>query len=307
VVESTLGPLDLTLPRGELGGRDRLRVGDLGAVRVVELATGEASQATRRRRHITSSDPPLLKVDVQTRGRGVIDQSGRNGRYQPGDLTLVDLSRPCTWANDPAAGLVAISFPRELLPVPDDDVRRLAGVRLPGDHGSGALVSALARRLPHHLDELDAAEGARLGTTMLDLLSVALLSRLGRGREAPPRARRRTLLARIHAHIERHLDDPDLSPGRIAAAHFISVRYLHLLFEGERTTVAERIRQRRLDRCRRDLLDPAQLDVPVSAIGARWGLGSAAHFSRLFRAAYGVPPARYRESARDVWTARSAR
>jgi AraC-like DNA-binding protein len=58
--------------------------------------------------------------------------------------------------------------------------------------------------------------------------------------------------------------------------------------------VAGLIRQRRLERCRRDLLDPSLEDVPVSAIAARRGLTSAAHFSRVFRAAYGASPVEYR-------------
>lgn len=56
------------------------------------------------------------------------------------------------------------------------------------------------------------------------------------------------------------------------------------------------IRQRRLERCRRDLLDPALADLPVSAVAARWGLMNAAHFSRAFRAAYGLPPTEYRRA-----------
>lgn len=103
----------------------------------------------------------------------------------------------------------------------------------------------------------------------------------------------------MHAFIEERLGDPSLSPAAIAAAHFISLRYLHRLFEGEQTTVADWIRRRRLERCRRDLLDPALRDRPVSAVAARWGLPSAAHFSRLFRAAHGVPPAEYRRMALD--------
>ena len=54
------------------------------------------------------------------------------------------------------------------------------------------------------------------------------------------------------------------------------------------------IRQWRLERCRRDLLDPAQVDRPVAGIAARWGFSSAAHFSRVFREAYGLPPAAFR-------------
>jgi hypothetical protein len=62
-------------------------------------------------------------------------------------------------------------------------------------------------------------------------------------------------------------------------------------------TVAAWIRSRRLDRCRRDLADPGLWARPVSAIGARWGFPDGAHFSRVFRAAYGIPPREYRRRA----------
>jgi AraC-like DNA-binding protein len=92
----------------------------------------------------------------------------------------------------------------------------------------------------------------------------------------------------------RHVGDPGLMPRMVAAAHYVSVRYLHKLFETEQTTVAQLIRHRRLERCRRDLLDPAFRAVPVSAIAARWGLLNAAHLSRAFRTAYGAAPIEYR-------------
>jgi AraC-like DNA-binding protein len=296
VVAESVTPLDLTIPPGALDARDRLLAGELGPVRVTELSTGASSRAVRRRRHLRSSDPELFKIDVQTHGRGVIDHAGRQERYARGDFTLVDLSRPCAWANEPQAGLVAVTFPRQLLPLGHDDLSRLSGVRVTGDRGTGALVSSLARQLPARLDDLDAAEAARMGTTLLDLLSVALMARLGRSGDVPLSSRRRALMASVHAYVERHLPDSALSPARVAEAHYISVRYLHRLFEAEETTVAELIRLRRLDRARRDLLDPALRDVPVAAVGARWGLPTAAHFSRLFRTAYGVTPGELRRA-----------
>jgi AraC-like DNA-binding protein len=85
---------------------------------------------------------------------------------------------------------------------------------------------------------------------------VALAARLDRTREVPAETRRRALLERIRAFIERSLGDPHLSPASIAAAHFISLRTLHKLFETQQTTVADWIRRRRLERCAQDLLDP---------------------------------------------------
>jgi AraC-like DNA-binding protein len=74
------------------------------------------------------------------------------------------------------------------------------------------------------------------------------------------------------------------------------VRYLYRLFEAQGTTVAAWIRHRRLERCRADLADPALGGAPVSAVAVRWGLPDPAHFSRLFKRAYGLPPAEYRRA-----------
>ncbi|WBB82533.1 helix-turn-helix domain-containing protein [Micromonospora sp. WMMD882] len=83
----------------------------------------------------------------------------------------------------------------------------------------------------------------------------------------------------------------------MAAAHAVSPRYLHGLFEQQGLTVAGWIRRSRLERCRHDLADPRQRRRTVQAIAARWGFTSDAHFSRLFRAAYGVTPGEYRRQA----------
>jgi AraC-like DNA-binding protein len=102
------------------------------------------------------------------------------------------------------------------------------------------------------------------------------------------------MMLRIQSFIERNLADPLLSPGMIAAAHHISVRGLHKMYEAEEQTIAASIRRQRLEGSRQDLLDPGLRDRPVSAVGARWGFQDPAAFSRAFRAAYGVPPAEYR-------------
>ncbi|MFG1703709.1 helix-turn-helix domain-containing protein [Nonomuraea sp. M3C6] len=52
-----------------------------------------------------------------------------------------------------------------------------------------------------------------------------------------------------------------------------------------------------MERCRRDLFDPALSERPVRATGARWGFPDAAQFNRTFRTAYGLPPAEFRRSS----------
>jgi AraC-like DNA-binding protein len=128
---------------------------------------------------------------------------------------------------------------------------------------------------------------------VVDLLSTVLAdevySRAGQTVDSNVR-----LLRRVQHFIEAQLANPGLDPAMIAAAHFVSVRSLHKIFAASGLTVAGWVRERRLEHCRRDLSDPLHADVPVGAIGARWGLPDAAHFSRAFRTAYGVSPAQYR-------------
>jgi AraC-like DNA-binding protein len=140
------------------------------------------------------------------------------------------------------------------------------------------------------------ASAARLSTVVMDLLTTTVAEQASQVSALEPETRERVLLRRVHAFVEQHLGDAGLSPATVAAAHHVSPRYLHRLFESQDTTVAAWIRHRRLERCRRDLADPARFDEPVSAIAARWGLPDPAHFSRLFRRVYGTPPAEYRRA-----------
>ncbi len=207
-------------------------------------------------------------------------------------MSLVDLARPLRCVH-PARRSIVLTFPRPMLPFRGSELEPLVGARIPGDTGAAALTSTLVRQLPRHLDE-DAAVGARLGTAVVDLLAVALAARIERSASLPADARARALLVRIHAFIEGRLSDPELTPAAVAAAHHISRRYLHRLFEHQQHSVAGVIRQRRLDRCRADLTNPATAGRPVAAIAARWGFGNAAHFNRIFRDTYGLPPGEYR-------------
>lgn len=110
---------------------------------------------------------------------------------------------------------------------------------------------------------------------------------------------RLAMLQKAKDYIEVHLGDLDLTPDRIAAAQNLSTRTLHRLFESDGFTISGWIRMRRLEHCRVELEGAGSEDVPVSSIGARWGLWDAAHFSRLFKSSYGLSPRAYRATHHD--------
>ncbi|MGP3913718.1 AraC-like ligand-binding domain-containing protein [Nonomuraea sp. 10N515B] len=293
IVCDTLGPLDLRIdPDAPLRGE--IEMGRLGAVGVGRIRTSTPHSVHRTAGLIHRDNPDLYRVVLALSGSPRLAQDERYTQLSRGEFAIYDFTRPYELAYDSAVQLAVFSVPHDLLALPAGSVAALTALPVSADSGAGALAVPLLRRVATDLDTYAPASAARLSTVVTDLLSTAVAERLELTRALPADARQRTLLLRVHAFIEQRLGEIDLDPGAIAAAHHISVRYLHRLFESENTTVAAWIRQRRLERCRAELARGG--DEPVSAIAARYGLPDSAHFSRLFRRAYGMPPAEYRRA-----------
>jgi AraC-like DNA-binding protein len=64
-----------------------------------------------------------------------------------------------------------------------------------------------------------------------------------------PPTRQEALVRQVRTFVLDHLHEPGLSPAVIAAAHRISVRYLHHLFHESGESVGAFIRSRRLRNC----------------------------------------------------------
>ncbi|GAB1824338.1 AraC-like ligand-binding domain-containing protein [Herbidospora sp. RD11066] len=295
VVSTAFVPLEAVFPDKRFEGK--LRATTLGSLDVIDVDT-TAHAARRTPRLVTAAPSDNLKLGLFVKGGGRLEQAGRQVMIGTGDMAIYDTDRPYRLDFDEPTRLVVLMFPRTMLGLPSDRVDRLSCTSIPGDTGIGALVAPFLLRLAAQLDEVEVRDGARLAANVVDLIATMLADRLETA-PADPDAARRAMLLRITAYMESHLGDPELAPARVAAAHHISTRYLHKLFSAEGTTVAAWIRERRLERCVRDLRDPLQSCRPVSAIGAQWGFPDASHFSRLFKAAYGLSPRDFRNATTE--------
>jgi len=102
------------------------------------------------------------------------------------------------------------------------------------------------------------------------------------------------MLHYAQTYIDHHLSDADLSLGEVAAALKVSPRYLSGLFGDAETPYRTLLRERRLERCAADLSDPRLAFRSVTDIALSWGFVDPAHFSRTFKARYGLSPSDYR-------------
>ena len=134
-IADTIAPFGVRVD-ANAGLRARILTGDVGAVHVTKVS-GPPCVATRTAKLIRAADPELCKIDVQVRGRAVLAQDDREAALSPGDFSLLDLSRPCGLADrGDEHGIVAVAFPRALLPLPAKELSRLTAVRIPGDRGT---------------------------------------------------------------------------------------------------------------------------------------------------------------------------
>jgi AraC-like DNA-binding protein len=270
----------------------RLDAHQLGSVRIARVS-GDPNVCIRTRRDIASGDPELLRVLLLRHGSTRVEQDGRWCVLGDGDMTIYDSSRPFAVHARRPFDLLVCGLPLAALRWDADRMLALAAERLPAHAAVPRMFAAFVGDLAL------AARGGELADAELELAetvvsfcrALAHHDRDRLGALARPSARR------IKAYIDANLGDPALGPATIAAAHHVSVRYVHRLFEPEGVTVSAWIRARRLDGCRGDLLDPALAEQPVSLIARRWGWTDAARFSRRFREAYGCTPSEVRAAA----------
>ncbi|MFB7475253.1 helix-turn-helix domain-containing protein [Kitasatospora sp. NPDC056184] len=272
-------------------------VGDrLGCLQISRVQAGP--QAATRHRHLADGDSPTLVLSLQERGTALKEQDGRQTLIRPGGFSVTDTSRVFRTRMEEDFAFTSFHFARADLDVPEKDLRTLTATAFSGAAGSAALLTDYLSRMAHQAAELDEAVGRRAAATALDLLALFVDDRAGRARPQGPRTA--ASYERVKAYILRNLRDPDLSPSTIAAANFMSVRFLHKLFQQEGTTVGGWIRTQRLERCHRDLLRPMAAQLGVAGIARRWGFANSSHFSRAFRAAYGMTPSDWQAGAHHM-------
>ena len=214
----------------------------------------------------------------------------------PGDFALFDSTRPytVTFTGPGAFEHVIYRVPRASLDA-RSDLGTATALRVRAASGAGRLASPYLRTLAHPGPSWP--PGSSFVDAGLDLAVAALRTVAG-----SPDPRHRAVASGLRDYALARLGDPGLSPEAVARAGYVSVRQLHRVFAREGLTFGRWVREQRLRRCAEDLADPRLRHLAIAEIAARWGFRSAAHFTRAFRARYGLTPADHRRACRPPLT-----
>ena len=234
-------------------------------------------------------DSDALVINFVTAGRLYSEQDGRAVVLGPGDGAISDAARPYHLRFDDPLGCVSVKVDKSALSHRVTGFEHITAQSLAAGSSLNPLVFGYMTNLP----ALSPSAAIRATDIFGELLS-ASLDEMRQRAPVPLSEYRSVALLRVKAFVERHLCDPDLDSAAVAQGLKLSVRYINKLFEAEKTSLARHIWLRRLERCAERLRDPAFARVGVSVIALEHGFNDLSHFSRAFRARYGVAPRQFR-------------
>jgi AraC-like DNA-binding protein len=144
------------------------------------------------------------------------------------------------------------------------------------------------RSLVARADSMTVAEAPLVAQATTDMIAACFQS-TAQTTERARDAIDQTMRQRIQRHIAAHLDSPALHVEALCAEFRISRSQLYRLFESL-GGVAHHIQMQRLTRACAELCNPAHDHRRIYEIAFALGFSSEAHFSRVFRATFGLSP-----------------
>ncbi len=271
-------PWDLQFDPAVPPSHDRV---DLGEPWFVGCTVGWMS-GRRRARELRDSPGEYVALLMVDQGIEVFTQRGQSATVRAGTAVLWDGVRPADCFSAKKLVKRTMFIPRDELAsaVPDLDSVLM---RVIPDSANLRLLTAWLDVTMREI-ALDRDAACTAGRMAIDLLHSAIARSRGDASDS-----REIILMRVKDFLERHLGDSELTLDTVARANNISLRYLHMLFEGSGETAREYLRMRRLDRAQHLLLGPGS-ELTVAAVASRTGFDSPSSFSRTYRSQFGVTP-----------------
>lgn len=227
-------------------------------------------------------------VICQLSGNAVFSQGDRQVTLSSGGLTVIDPMMSCRFSLWDKNVQLCVHIPRKLMD--DGSTNWAKNCAKPVADLAASIIVTMARNSFHH--------PALLSPTQADAIGKSLLAMLGSCFDVPEvseaASAESSSLRQVKAFLLANLHSEKLVPSEIARANGMSERHLHRLFSESGASVCRWIREARLGRCAAQLTAAGQEDISITRIAFEAGFNDAAHFSRVFRQEFGMPPSEYR-------------
>jgi AraC-like DNA-binding protein len=273
--------------------RHLMQLAEFGSAAHLLRNTGTGVHIVRGPAQVRRGAPEQTAIGVQLRGHALLRTLGRESVTNAGHLHLVDVTSPYSYRQFGDCDHKVLLADNQQLGLPVDAIR----IALPKLQASPIydLVRAHLARLGEARD-LSPVTQEMVGHASLELIR-ALISSTTDGPQQRE-ALNATLQLRILMYVDANLHDHRLTPGSIAATHNISTRHLYVLWAraDHGLSLSQWIISRRLKKAEVRLSKEDPATATVAHIAHDCGFTDVSHFSRRFRASYGMTPREWRAS-----------
>lgn len=257
---------------------------NIGEIFLRRISSG-AVRAHRGSAEIKHDHGAYFCLSFITAGYEVLNDGVKQITLESGDIVTWHSTRAFTFASAKPVKKLSIYVPESSMEKILVRPASYAGLCLKQNSGITTLLTSYLAGLCGDFSFENERTETDVEDVTLNLIGAAIAAPRSEA-SAPPR---KALWERVTTFIDRNLEDPELKPPYIANALGMSLRNLHLLFAEQGHTVAGWIRSRRLECCRAELAR-TRGNRTVMEVAFRWGFNDSAHFSRTFKACYGLSP-----------------
>ncbi|MCI2809900.1 helix-turn-helix domain-containing protein [Eoetvoesiella caeni] len=250
------------------------------------IRSGNELGLWREPAHIRKDGREEFFLWVGREGKTMLEQHGRVATLLPGQIMLMDQTKPfkLVFGEISATTLIIVDRPQLTSRVPW--IEAAAARAIPADMPWSRLFVSLVDSVVSATQTPNRISTARMEIMALDMWAEILdLALAGDSTKARPY---RQKLQQAQSFLRANLDDPDLDNDVIARAVNLSSRTLLRLFAEEGTTPMRWLMQERL-RASHQALEHHRFER-VTDVAFAFGFRNLSHFSRSFKAVHGVSP-----------------
>ncbi|CAM2176476.1 AraC family transcriptional regulator, positive regulator of tynA and feaB [Paraburkholderia sacchari] len=257
--------------------------------------TAGGQQVARTPQLMAKADEEYLLLNIQRNGISGLEQDGRLATLKPGDMALYTSTRRYDLSFNEDFSQTVLIFPADALRLKIPGIDALTATVLNNQNPAAQLFAQVANNyLQTDFDALPPAAAVHAGEALTQLLA-ATVAAFTPVAETQLSNLALFHLARIRQYVADHLRDPELSVNTVSQALRISPAHIHRLFEGESQTFSAWLWSCRLLACKADLENCVKAHFTISEIAFQNGFNNSSHFSRTFRAKFGMTPREFRE------------
>lgn len=285
-VSDTFFPLDIDL-EDEDRFSGKLDSWQLGVVGLSQMRC-DGVLYRRHKRHFLSETDSSVLITIPKIGDVGFSQAKRQTTCSPGSFLVERGDSPYEFWHSKTNELFVLKIPSDSLRARVGSTDRLGALSFDATQGVAGYFLDVVKSTASVVDTLDERARNTIGKHILELLCLSIQGD-ERILDSNTSTIRAAHLHRAEQFIRNNLDNPDLSPGGVAAACNVSQRYLQKLFADVDRSILGFIREKRLTRCYEDLRSPNS-SMTVAEIAFRWGFSDPSQFNKAYRARFGCTP-----------------